>query len=732
MKTFPISHSSMEKFRACMRWWTLYKIKGIEVPSDMTYAHAGTVIHTVLEEYYNDTDKKIEDLKVLFNKEWDKFKLSNSKVSDKKDLYWMMVLNSINKNIKATSTELKIFFEDAVGYIDFFNSNEKVYRDHKSSTRSAENERNYKKQLIMYAWLIKRKFGWIPEKGVVDYLKYDGSRGELVYIPTQEDIDNFEKEFEDMKKKMLYIEKNDRMPKRKNNVRECAFFCPYKSLCWADNSEVLKYTIENLGANIKIDINDYSLKNYIMKKFSYIDKNDIFMAKRYNKTAKPKTLYNHAEGLLPTGLLEDLKKILYAYAKVKKKKIEIKYIDNRQLNSDSNKDNPKKLSKELRDYQKDAVKAFISSPYKRNLINMGTGGGKTLTAIEITRTLNMKTLFVVDTEFLLKQAYENYCKEFSKENIGLVYGKEKDFSKFITIATRQTLVKNFDKKEFFESIRFMIVDECHKIPAESYLKINDKLKNLDFCLGITATVKREDGKDLLIKAITGNVCYVKNIKELIDDDYLVKPKIIFIEDFAGEHYKKREREIVEAFKELCNHDEKVMDKKKIKLHNDLYKEFIIYNIYRNDVIEKIIKESDEDIKKLILVKNVAHGEILSKTLFAPYISGSMKSKEREKVMKDFNEGKISTIIATNTIFSEGVDLPELSIIINATANAGSIKTIQMLGRVLRKSKDPNKQAIFYDFKDPYKFFNFASVKRSRYLKKEGHEISIIKKENIFK
>jgi superfamily II DNA or RNA helicase len=80
--------------------------------------------------------------------------------------------------------------------------------------------------------------------------------------------------------------------------------------------------------------------------------------------------------------------------------------------------------------------------------------------------------------------------------------------------------------------------------------------------------------------------------------------------------------------------------------------------------------------------------------------------------------------------SEGIDLPHLNTVINAAANKGNVKTVQILGRILRKLEGKTG-AKYIDFIDESKFFKFASYARKRILRSEGHDVEVedVKTEN---
>jgi superfamily II DNA or RNA helicase len=78
------------------------------------------------------------------------------------------------------------------------------------------------------------------------------------------------------------------------------------------------------------------------------------------------------------------------------------------------------------------------------------------------------------------------------------------------------------------------------------------------------------------------------------------------------------------------------------------------------------------------------------------------------------------------IFSQGIDIPALDIIINACANRTKIGVLQSIGRVMRKSRN-KEYGTYYDFYDVGSdYFLQATKDRINILRKFGHEIEYLK------
>jgi len=225
---------------------------------------------------------------------------------------------------------------------------------------------------------------------------------------------------------------------------------------------------------------------------------------------------------------------------------------------------------------------------------------------------------------------------------------------------------------------------------------------------------RDDGNDMMINATCGNKCFDLSSKVLIQNGWLIKPQIKFIEKYMQTNdVKKLENKILKG---LINETPE---------YNNFYEHFISNNDKRNMVIKEII-DQNKDKKILVLTRLVDHGQYLTALINgSKHLHGQTSKKEREKIFDAFTNGDLNILISTISIFAEGIDLPNLKIVINAAANKGNVKTIQVLGRILRKLEGKNT-AQYYDFIDETKFFRLASLARKKALIKQGHEIEMIK------
>ena len=706
----PTSFSQNQTFEKCPRAWFYQYIKKIPIISDMSYADAGKAVHETLEEYYK-TKANIDELKIKFEKFWKSKKLDSGILKDKYDDYWLMCVNGINYNLQLTSNEFKIFFTDVIGYLDGINTTDDFIIDWKTGNRKEESEQENLKQMQFYAYLFRRRFNRLPRKIIIYYLKYGGSKGVLEYVPKVEDVIAIEDWHFNIRNKISeYIEKGLMPDKCKN----CFSYCPYNNLCF-ENENALKFTLNIIGNYIQIDGNFNPLIHKALeKKFSYELKNAFFIKKARPNAKTTVKFWNMQKRMLPIGFMKGLVKTLKDYGQYKNMDIAIDVNDKRQFN-------PLKVTMpekfinniQLRDYQISAVETFLRE--RIGILEIGTGGGKTLLSAEIIRRAGIKTLFIVDKIELLRQT-----KKVLEESLGIEIGEigsGKSEIKDVTVATMQTLIKHLKEySSYLQSIRFVVYDETHKVAARSYWRISHHLLNTEYRLGISGTAYRDDGNDMMINAVTGYKCFDLSAKRLVELGWLVIPNITFIKDYmiAGE---------IDTLEQVC----KSGLINETKNYSVYYDKFITNNVTRNNIITNLVTKNNGK-KILILTKLIEHGEILTALISnSKHLYGATNKEQRKEMFKEFTEGKLNVLISTISIFAEGIDIPSLDMVINASANKGDVKTIQVLGRVLRKMHG-KKDASYIDFIDETKFFRMASYARRRALREEGHGIETVEQQ----
>ena len=331
------------------------------------------------------------------------------------------------------------------------------------------------------------------------------------------------------------------------------------------------------------------------------------------------------------------------------------FVDKRVLN----KIQTKTVTFNLRPEQNEAIKEIKKSDY--SICVAPPGFGKTLLGAKIFEIRACTTLIVVNKNMLLNQWIERFVDYFgyNKKDIGYL---GKGFNKLngqIDVATMQSL-KNDPK--IIENYSFVIVDECHHIPALTFEQIIKSFKG-KYILGLSATPNRKDELQPILFQQLGEISYEYKKKKT----YTNKLQIIRTQFVSNaDNYAT-------IINELCIDED------------------------RNNLIVDIIKKNI-DRKILLLTDRIEHINVLENLLQKEnidYISvhGSLNKKEQ---VENMNLVKTkSLILATTSYFGEGIDFPHLNTILFATPISYYGRLIQYLGRIGRG----NQECLAIDFLD---------------------------------
>lgn len=338
----------------------------------------------------------------------------------------------------------------------------------------------------------------------------------------------------------------------------------------------------------------------------------------------------------------------------------------------------------------------IYETYGGGLIELQCGGGKTVIGLNIISRLKKKTLIIVHKEFLLNQWLERISQFLPDANVGRIQANTVDIeNKDIVIGMLQSIsMKNYDK-EIFTSFGLLLVDEVHHISSEVFsralLKIGTK-----YTLGLSATMERKDKTSHVFKMFLGDIVYkVKN-----NTHHNVEVRRV---DYESEN-EEFNRDIVDfrgniayssMIVKLCNFKPRI--------------DFIV------DLIIRLFKERPS--QKLLLLSqnrsllNEIHDKISSQTIECGKYVGGMKQDNLKE-----SEGK-QLILATYSMASEALDIPELDTLMFATPKTD---IIQSVGRILRK---PHSNPLIVDIVDNHRLFKNQYYKRYQYYKKNNYSIN---------
>ncbi|MDN5302187.1 MAG: hypothetical protein PWQ60_1701 [Thermoanaerobacteraceae bacterium] len=347
--------------------------------------------------------------------------------------------------------------------------------------------------------------------------------------------------------------------------------------------------------------------------------------------------------------------------------------------------------------------------FEKALIVAATGIGKTL--IAAFDSMEYKTiLFIANREEILNQALLSFKTLSPNSTIGYFNGDVKDTKKDIILASVQTLGKeeylntNYFTPDYFE---YIVIDEFHHAVAKSYRNIINYFKP-KFLLGLTATPERLDNKDVF-ELCDYNVVYELRLKDAINKGYLVPFHYYGI-------YDETDFSVIPEVNGKYKEDE-------------LEKALMIHK--RAELILKNYLKFNKQ-KTLAFCSSRNHAEFMAEYFnqkgikcCAVYSGEQGKNAvERDEAIRKLKNGEIK-VIFTVDMFNEGVDIPEIDMVMFLRPTESPTVFLQQLGRGLRKAKDKDyltvldfignyKRAFIVPFLLSGRDYDVESVKREKY------------------
>jgi len=315
----------------------------------------------------------------------------------------------------------------------------------------------------------------------------------------------------------------------------------------------------------------------------------------------------------------------------------------------------------LRQYQQRALQQALAAGM--GFIVMPTGSGKTLLALRLIYELGVPTVVFVHRKELLYQ-WADRVQRVLGVCPGLVGDGYHD-EQAITIAMLQTahtapLQRRYD---------MVICDEGHHIPAKTFQSVAASIP-ARYRFAMSATMRREDGLEMLLWTQTGTPVVEVRVEELVEEDFLARPIFVNLE-YTDVSYRR-----------VYDYSEEVR--------------WLVSSSARNRVIVRFVAEMFRRGHRCYVdVRRIRHGKLLARLLNemgvpAIFISGRDASTRRGDVLERFEH---EHFVLVSTLIKEGVDLPSMTVVVLAGAGKSGTQVIQTIGRALRPKEGTNEAFI---------------------------------------
>ena len=357
----------------------------------------------------------------------------------------------------------------------------------------------------------------------------------------------------------------------------------------------------------------------------------------------------------------------------------------------------------LYDIQKPIVYSALVSG--GGIIQAPTGIGKTHMAAAIIRAYPRRDMLdrgtpisvftCVDKDINLKN-YQSLLEILPDRDIGIIQsGRKKIFTDDIMVVTLDSL-HHVDS----DNIGLLICDEVHSGVSDSRVtKLLEPTKAIRY--GVSATpFGRHDNKDMVTESVFGPVVSKTSYQSGVDAGVLVPIKVIW----------------VNSPEPPCG----LVSYNSMKTRDGKVSQGVLRNSHRTKLVADILTAIPERMQTLTIVKSigqinrilaycdrdkidVCHAESSEKNLKKKGFTyvGPVSAEMRRELYASMSSGDIRKMISTH-VYKQGVDFPNLEVVISAESVASDIVSQQVAGRASRITRDKDR-AYVIDFWHPWDF-----------------------------
>lgn len=348
----------------------------------------------------------------------------------------------------------------------------------------------------------------------------------------------------------------------------------------------------------------------------------------------------------------------------------------------------------------------------RALAIAATGSGKTyMAAFDVREVAPRRMLFVVHREEILLAARDSFACVMGVDpaNYGILSGNQKDWGCDYIFATNLSLLNNLDRFEpsYFE---YIVIDEAHHVSSPTYQRILSHFKP-KFLLGMTATPERGDAQSIY-ENFDNNIAVEIRLRDALDADLVTPFHYFGITEVGRVDYEGVNLNDIGALAKLLQTNRRV--------------DHIVRNV-------EFYGYDGDACKALGFCVNVEHARYMAEEfnkigITACYLNSDNSRDERQHAIKRLSSDTDSLqIIFTVDLFNEGVDIPEINLVLMLRPTSSPIIFIQQLGRGLRKHESKTFLTVLDFIGNHDKAFLMAiALCGSRFFDKDSLKVAVKK------
>lgn len=395
------------------------------------------------------------------------------------------------------------------------------------------------------------------------------------------------------------------------------------------------------------------------------------------------------------------------------------------------------LGVDLRPYQEAAVGEMIRRA--QALLVLPCGGGKTsIGAAGIVR-LGLPALVVAPTREILDQWRVTLDRMGASKVYTLTGSKSRAIGPGdVALATASALRSGSKSAAVLQQVGVLVVDEVHRSVATTYLSLLERCP-ARYRWGLTATPERSDHQEWALPYLFGEPVIPATTEDLIAGGWLVRPTVLPVR--SGWSPDPDLRRVVVTCP-ICDHQREhapsevangaVVCRCGSLLGSDHVTEVLAVewaavmralstDPARHELLVSLIEAGVKGGRMALgLVPTVAQVRAVVRTLRdrgvdVAGLSGEETITARRDVMARLRSGRIQGVIATK-VADEGLDVPDLDLVISANPGRSKGRALQRAGRSMRPGGLP---PVVVDVVDGDELENQWMVRRSAYARNYG-------------
>jgi superfamily II DNA or RNA helicase len=357
---------------------------------------------------------------------------------------------------------------------------------------------------------------------------------------------------------------------------------------------------------------------------------------------------------------------------------------------------------ELRDYQLRAVATALRA--RRVLLKCATGGGKTLTAMEVVRQLGYPALWLTHRRGLVDQT-----ERVAAEALGRKTARE-----FVHVRMVPTLANRLgdpEMRRYLASFKVVVMDEAHRAGAPTWLAVSDACTGAAYRIGLSASPDTGNAvTNLRIEGAIGPTYHVAGASELAALGFLAKPRVIVLRP-PKSSYPKYE-DVRDAVVPGWRSNPTGLMRAGAQMYAETYDRGVINNDDRHRaVVDAVMGRMAAGERVLVLCASVPHAKILAEILGARLVNvggrrgevfqldGGSPDELRETTLVGFKATRGAACLVATPFFREGYDLPQIDVGFTAGGGLSDVANLQGFGRMLRPRPDKSTVDVYEVYDD---------------------------------